>query len=259
MSTDARIMSIEWVEPRAPEWPRRARALTTTRRGRGHSRGAYAALNLGDHVGDDASAVAANRRVLVEATGVDRVQWLRQVHGVRCVEATLEGAATVPEADAAWTRVPGLGLAVLTADCVPLVLADRQGTVIGVAHGGWRGLAGGVVEALIAALPAAPGELMAWLGPAIGPAAYEVGEEVVGALAALPDGETLTRQCLRPGAGGGKAYLDLFGLAGALLERSGVGVVLTERLCTYTEPRFYSYRRDAATGRMATLAWLERS
>lgn len=258
MSTDTRIMGIDWVEP-PPEWPGRARALTTTRRGGGYSRGHYAALNLGDHVGDGAAAVAANRRALTEATGVERVQWLRQVHGVRCVEADVESAARVPEADAAWTRVPGLGLAVLTADCVPLVLADRQGSVIGVAHGGWRGLVGGVAEALISALPAAPGDLVAWLGPSIGPVAYEVGEEVVGAVAALPEGESLMRRCLAPGARDGKVHLDLFELAGALLERSGVGSVLTDRLCTYTDLRFYSYRRDGATGRMATLAWLERS
>ena len=185
----------------------------------------------------------------------DAVQRLIQVHGNRCIEARWETVGERPEADAAWTRARGMAVRVVTADCVPAVICDRAATVVGVAHGGWRGLVSGVLEALVDALPVAPGELIAWLGPAIGPAAYEVGHDVVSAVCGLADGERLAAACLRPGTPG-KHYLDLFTLSERLLERAGVGEVSTERLCTYSDRRFYSYRRDGTTGRMATFGWL---
>ncbi|MFU8815709.1 MAG: polyphenol oxidase family protein [Pseudomonadales bacterium] len=274
-------MTIDWVGPPSGHWPASVGVVCTTRRGRGavagHSQGPYAYLNLATHVGDEPHAVTANRQILVASTGVERVQWLDQVHGRRCIEASSQTAALVPEADAAWTSERGLGLAVLTADCVPVVICDRAGSLVAVAHAGWRGLVGGVLTSVVDALtgvadaltgvadaltgvadalPAAPTELLAWIGPAIGPEAYEVGEEVVAAVAALGDGGPLSRACVRPGPKPGKYQLDLFTLSERLLQQAGVPVVHCERLCTHSDPRFYSYRRDSVTGRMATLAWL---
>lgn len=243
----------DWQHPSAHAWPPRVRAVTTSRRGPAGQE----PWNLADHVGDDPAAVAANRRTLLELTGLTRVQWLAQVHGRRCVAATASTAAGVPEADAAWTDEPGLGLAVLTADCVPAVICDRAGSVVGVAHGGWRGLVGGVLESLVAALPVPAADLVAWLGPAIGPQAYEVGDDVRAALAALPDGRALAGECLRPGRASGKHHLDLFTLSERLLARVGVATVPEARCCTFGDRRFFSYRREGRTGRMVTLAWLQ--
>ncbi|MEQ8483281.1 MAG: peptidoglycan editing factor PgeF [Pseudomonadales bacterium] len=247
----------DWVAP-GPGWPASVTALTTVRQPwavRGHSQGPFGTWNLADHVDDAPAAVAANRAALLSATGVSGVQWLQQVHGTAVVAADGETARQVPVADAAWTRQPGLAVAVLTADCVPVVLADRAGTVVGVAHGGWRGLVGGVIGALVAAMPVPATGLVAWVGPAIGPAAYEVGDDVAGAVAGLD--RNLADVCLRPGRRPGKHQLDLFALTASLLAASGVAVVPFERTCTFSDARFYSYRRDGVTGRMATLAWLQ--
>jgi polyphenol oxidase len=263
-------MSIEAPDFMAPPigpdepWPRTVGAITTTRdavqpgaSALGSSRGRYARLNLATHVGDDAEAVAANRRALHASLGLARVQWLDQVHGRTCFEADARTLDTVPQADAAWTRERGLALAVLTADCVPVVIADRRGSLVAVAHAGWRGLVAGVLSAVVESLPEQPADLTAWLGPAIGPSAYEVGEEVVAAIAALPDGVRMMESCARPSGGSRRFLLDLFELSGQLLKQAGVSQVASERLCTHTDRRFYSYRRDGVTGRMATLAWLK--
>lgn len=248
-----------WVRPRSPRWPAAVAALTTTRRGAAaepcHGLGGW---NLAAHVGDRPAVVAANRRALQERAGIEAIQWLNQVHGTRVVRASAATAGEAPQADAAWTAQAGLGLAVLTADCVPVIVAERGGAVVGVAHGGWRGLVGGVLQRLVEALPAPPDTLIAWLGPAIGPSAYEVGEEVVAAVRALPDGPELVARCVRPGRAG-RGFLDLFTLSEQLLHRAGVTAVTSERLCTHTDARFFSYRRDGSTGRMATLAWLRGS
>ncbi|HAN67766.1 MAG TPA: multi-copper polyphenol oxidoreductase, partial [Halieaceae bacterium] len=161
-----------------PDWPAPAAvsALVTTRSG-GFSRGPWQGFNLGDHVGDEADAVAANRRLLQEQLGAGtRVQWLQQVHGTAVVLAPR--AHGVPVADASWSGDPGVACAVLTADCLPVLLCDRAATVVAAAHAGWRGLAEGVLEATVRALPVPAASLLAWLGPAIGPAAFEVGAEV---------------------------------------------------------------------------------
>lgn len=249
-------MTAEPVGPEPGVWPAGALALTTVRDMPGASPGPFPGFNLADHVGDDPDRVRGHRDALAKRTGITAVQWLNQVHGNRVVACGPGTVGQVPEADAAWTRERGFGLAVLTADCVPAVIVDRHATVVGVAHGGWRGLVGGVLTNLVTALPVPPQDQVAWLGPAIGPVAYEVGDEVAAAVTGLPDGELLGRQCLRPGKADGKWLLDLFALSECLLHRAGVPTVLCERLCTFSDRRFYSYRRDGRTGRMATLGWL---
>lgn len=236
-----------------PDWPAPAhvRAVCTTRRG-GVSRGPYASLNLGDHVGDDPDAVAINRRRLQEwlpdLPGAP--VWLRQVHGIRCVPAV---AASMPiEADAAVGH-RGQVCVVLTADCLPVLLCDRAGTVVAAVHAGWRGLCEGVIEETIRHMRAAPGALLAWMGPAIGPEAFEVGDEVRQAfLAKDPE----AGPAFQPGLPG-KWWADLYLLARRRLQRMGVREIYGGGDCTYGDPeRFFSYRRDGETGRMAALIWI---
>lgn len=235
-----------------PDWPVPAsvHAVMTTRRG-GASRDPYASLNLAAHVGDDPQAVAENRRRVREALRLPREpHWLDQVHG-RDV-AVLPGPAQ-GGADAAVAFEPGPVCAVLVADCLPVFLASRTGDRVGLAHAGWRGLAAGVVEATVAALETEPSELIAWLGPAIGPAAFEVGGEVREAfIAAQPE----AARDFRPGRG--RRFLaDLQGLARRRLAACGVTSVHGGGSCTVADPaRYYSYRRDGKTGRMAALIWL---
>ncbi|MGH8135247.1 MAG: peptidoglycan editing factor PgeF [Steroidobacteraceae bacterium] len=242
----------EKLEFLVPNWPAPSavRAAMTTRRG-GFSTGPYASFNLASHVGDDAQAVAANRQRLREALALPSdPQWLDQVHGRRV--ATLSGPISA-SADAAVAFGPGPVAAVLSADCLPVLLANRKGDRVGIAHAGWRGLAAGVVEATVAALASDPAQLIAWLGPAIGPAAFEVGGEVRAMfMAAQPESDA----DFRPGCG--RKYLaDLPGLARRRLAACGVTQVYGGDLCTVADPRrFYSYRRDGQTGRMASLIWL---
>ena len=239
----------DWI---VPDWPapERVRALITTRSG-GASRGIYADFNLGERIGDDAHAVTKNRETLRGLLPAEPV-WLRQAHGTRVVEA--QPGSLGEEADAAVARGPGRVCAVLTADCLPVLLADEGGTVVGIAHAGWRGLAAGVIENVVRAMGVAPESLIAYLGPAIGAAAYEVGTDVFDAFvlansdaagAFLPHGS-------------GKFLADLNLLARQRLTRLGVGSIHGGNLCTYRDTgRFYSYRRDGVTGRMASLVWME--
>lgn len=247
-------VAADWPVAAGPDWPARVGAFTTTR---GDAPGF--GFNLGDHVGDDPDQVARRRRLLAGRAGLAGIQWLRQVHGVRCIEATATSVTgDVPEADAAWTRARGVGVAVLTADCVPLVVAAADGSAVGVAHGGWRGLVGGVVGALLSAMPVAAGDAVAWIGPAIGPDAYEVGDDVAAAVRALPGvAGPVGEEVLRIGRRPDRYQLDLFALTRALLAQAGVTRIITDRLCTHDDPRFYSYRGEGETGRMATLAWLD--
>ena len=239
----------DWI---VPDWPAPAgvRALITTRAG-GASRGAYAGLNLGMRSGDAAEDVARNRASLRQWLPAEPL-WLRQVHGTRVVEAdTAEGN---PEADAAFARRPGRVCAALTADCLPLLLCDEQGTTVAAVHAGWRGLCSGVIEQTLRAMERPPQALLAYLGPAIGPEAYEVGAELRQAFVAV-DPEAAA--AFKPGRTG-KYYADLYALARRRLARGGVAKVYGGGYCTYTErERFYSYRRDGATGRMASLIWME--
>jgi len=236
-----------------PEWPAPpgVRALITTRDG-GRSSGAYAGLNLGARSGDAMENVVHNRASLAQWLPAEPL-WLQQMHGIDVVEA--DSVAGSPRADAAVARGANRVCAVLTADCLPVLLCDEQGTVVAAAHAGWRGLSAGVLEQALRAMRRPAQELLAYLGPAIGPDAYEVGAEVRDAfLAAYPECDA----AFAPGKPG-KYYADLYALAQRRLARSGVRRVYGGGYCTYTErARFYSYRRDgAASGRMASLIWIE--
>jgi len=240
----------DWLEP---DWaaPARVRAVCTTRSG-GASAAPYASMNPADHVGDVPAAVQANRARLQQQLALPGAPvWLQQVHGIDVVDAArVQG---VPAADAAWTGQPGVVCVVLTADCLPLLLSDREGRCVAAAHAGWRGLAAGVIEQTVRTLPVAPQQLLAWLGPAIGPGAYVVGEEVRAAFLAH---DARAAAGFRPAAVGGW-HADLYQLARQRLAAAGVPAVFGGGLCTFTEPgRFFSYRRDGATGRMASLVWL---
>lgn len=251
-----------FVEPLfiAPQWPAPVSvlALCTTRRG-GCSAAPYESFNLAHHVGDSASAVAGNRDILASAlpAGVT-LSWLTQVHGTAVVEAGQGGH--YPVADAQWSRRPGAACAVLTADCLPVLLCSASGDVVAAAHAGWRGLLAGVLEATVAAMNTSPDQVLAWLGPAIGPAAFEVGPEVREEFLATahPAVESAVAACFTPSPGHpGHCFADLYALARVRLRALGVTRVFGGGLCTYSDPeRFYSYRRDGQTGRMASLILL---
>lgn len=224
----------------------------STREG-GVSQVPYDSLNLADHVGDQAESVDENRRRLAESLPGDAVCWLNQVHGVNVVEAAPE---VVPDADAHWTAARDLPLAVLTADCLPVVLMARDASCVGIAHAGWRGLAAGVLESLLAAMPAEPALMSAWLGPAISAAAYEVGPEVKATFEQQCGEES--GDCFHPSHRQGHWMADLAGLARLRLSRAGVSTITGGGRCTHGESaHFFSHRREGpATGRMATLVWL---
>lgn len=234
-----------------PAWtlPAGVHAATTTRLG-GLSDGPYASFNLGDHVGDDPRAVAANRARLAAALALPAPPpWLTQVHGV--VVASADDAPAV-EADARHAAVPGAVCAVLTADCLPLLLCSDDGREIAAVHCGWRGVLGGIVAQAVARFAARPASLLAWLGPAIGPAAFEVGPEVRARFLAADGGADV---CFRP-ARGQRWLADLPALTNRALAAAGVRRVTASAACTVTDAeRFFSYRRDGVTGRMATLIW----
>lgn len=239
-------------ECHVPDWvvPANIRALQTTRNG-GTSKAPWASFNVGDHVGDDATAVAANRALLVSRLPAEPL-WLTQVHGIAAVDA--DQRPKIRDADAAFARQPGSVCVVMTADCLPVLLCDRRGTIVAAAHAGWRGLAAGVLESTVAAMKVDPGELLVWLGPAIGPRCFEVGDEVRNAFVAD-----------NPAAGlafvsheAGKWLCDIYLLARQRLQRMGIMAISGGGECTVTEAdRYFSYRRDGVTGRMASLIWLE--
>ncbi len=233
----------------APNWsaPPNVRAWVTER----GTAGRYGSMNLGTHVGDDTRAVTANRLALRRALALPAEPcWLEQVHGTRVLNLDRE---PVQAADGAVTRRAGVVCTVLTADCLPVLLCDRAGTCVGVAHAGWRGLLHGVLPAAVAAFGSSA-ELLAWLGPAIGPAAYEVGADVRDAFVArVPSTERRFERNAR-----GRWQADLYGLARDALEAAGVQSVQGGGFCTFTEAgRFFSHRREAPCGRMATLVWLD--
>lgn len=234
-----------------PEWPAppRVRALQTLRGG-GCSPAPWDSCNLGDHVGDAPERVAVNRAGL-RALLPNEPCWLRQVHGIAVVDAAAVTGA--PEADAAFTRRPGTVCAAMTADCLPVLFCDRAGSVVAVAHAGWRGLAAGVLGATVAAMGAPPEELLAWFGPAIGARHFEVGAEV---RAAFVDHDPAAAGAFQA-VSDGKWLADIVALARQRLTAIGVTAIFGGGHCTMSErERFFSYRRDGVTGRMATLIWL---
>lgn len=289
----------DWI---VPDWPAPASvaALCTTRLG-GVSRGPWHSLNLGTNGGDDPAAVAQNRRILGGYLPA-KPRWLRQVHGTTVIRnagdhSLTEASVTEPDgddpedsqesarpdalpavADAQWSDVNSAVCVVMTADCLPVLFCDRQGTRVAAAHAGWRGLAAGVLENTVAALGTPPGELLAWLGPAIGPEVYQVGGEVRAAFLAAegecgpaPAGSPTAARASRlddmaqqPAAAaafkpdGDRWLFDLYAMARHRLQRAGVGHISGGDFCTFTDSkRFFSYRRDNVTGRMASLVWLQ--
>lgn len=237
----------DWI---IPDWPAptQVRACVTTRAG-GASQAPFDAFNLGDHVGDDPAAVAANRQRLQETLGC-RPAWLSQVHSAVTVEAD---PAQLPSADASWTDAPGIACTVLTADCLPVLFCNLDGTRVAAAHAGWRGLAGGMLESAVAALQTPGEQLLAWLGPAIGPEAFEVGSEVREAFVAQ---HVQAAEAFRPSHNAGRFMADLYQLARIRLAACEVSAVFGGGFCTFNDPRFYSYRRAARTGRFASLIWI---
>jgi YfiH family protein len=238
----------DWI---IPDWPApvSVRALVTTRAG-GVSEGPYASMNLATHVGDDAAAVAENRRRLRGRVPAEPL-WLSQVHGIAVVRA--EDAAEGAEADAAYTRRKGRACAVLTADCLPVLLCNDAGTAVCAAHAGWRGLAGGIIESAVRAMGEPPARLLAWLGPAIGPQAFEVGTEVRETFLAHSQ-EAVAAFAAKEN---GKWLADLYRLAAQRLNALGITRVFGGDFCTFNEAeRFYSFRREKATGRLASLIWV---
>jgi YfiH family protein len=245
-----------------PHWPlpTPVHAAASTRRAPGASAPPFDRCNLGARSRDDALRVAGNRAALASALGLPSAPvWLQQVHGtgVLRVETPLATPRPVdaePTADAAVTRAPGAVLAVLSADCLPVLFAADDGSVVGAAHAGWRGLAAGVLEATVAAMAIAPARVLAWLGPAIGPASYEVGDEVRAAFTALHADAAIAFRASRPG----HWRCDLYRLARLRLQSLGLERIHGGGLDTFGEPsRFHSYRRDGAdSGRQATLIWL---
>ena len=237
-----------------PDWPAPpgVGCLVTTRRG-GVSLGAFSSLNLGTHVGDDPKAVAVNRDIVSRRIGA-RPVWLNQVHGTRVVDAAGQLINdAVPDADAAYTRQTGPVCTVMTADCLPVLLCDDAGTVVAAAHAGWRGLLAGVLETTVAAMGVPGKNLMAWLGPAIGPHAFEVGDEVRAAFVAAAAESAPAFQSVS----GGKWLADIYLLARLRLKGPGIERVFGGNFCTVSEAeRFFSYRRDGQTGRMASMIWL---
>jgi polyphenol oxidase len=244
------MSAVGWL-PAQLEVPVGVTVGVTTRQG-GVSAGSLGALNLAAHVGDDPGAVAENRARLAAALHLPAEPlWLQQVHGV-AVHVDVDGSMPTQPCDAAVTFEPNRVLAVLTADCLPIVLVSRDGRRLGVAHAGWRGLAHGVIEATVAALGGATCDLAAWIGPAISRDAFEVGPEVRSAFVDLDPGDehAFTRNAR------GRWQADLSQLARRRLVSCGVARVVASQLCTYADAgRFYSHRRDAGSGRMATLVW----
>jgi len=236
-----------------PEWPAPANVgACSTLRGGGASLAPWDAFNLGSHVGDDPAHVAANRQTLVARAALPEMpRWLEQVHGTDVVRLSSSQTGIV-QADACITREAGVVCAVMTADCLPVLFCSSDGKEVAAAHAGWRGLCAGVLENTLAQFAAPPSQIHAWLGPAIGPDAFEVGSEVRAAFMAK---DVRAQLAFRPA--GAKYFADIWLLARQRLEAAGVNSLSVTRRCTFHESgEFFSFRRDGTTGRMASLIWL---
>lgn len=235
-----------------PDWPApvNVKALQTTRVG-GVSAAPYDSLNLAEHVGDDGLKVAANRQLVSPYVPTEPL-WLNQVHSTVVVDGAT--ASCLPDADASFARANSVVCTAMTADCLPVLLCDESGTVVAAVHAGWRGLCDGVVEAAVAAMQTPPKNLMAWLGPAIGPDAFEVGIEVRSAFISHDKKAGLAFKLVAEDKWLGDIYL----LAKQRLNKLGIERIYGGGLCTHTDQaRFFSFRRDGATGRMASMIWLD--
>lgn len=241
----------DWI---SPDWPVPAgiRAAVSTRQIKGVSLPPWDRFNLGDRCGDDPHHVSANRATLIHQLRLPQApHWLRQVHGTKVVRVTATSALNVPEADAAVTSDVGVALAILSADCLPVLFASKDGLQIGAAHAGWRGLATGVLEATVAAMGVSPDRIIAWLGPAIAARSYEIDAEVRDAFVAHGSSADKAFTESRPG----HWFCDLYALATQRLQACGVRAIHGGGLDTRSDERFYSYRRDPQSGRFASLIW----
>ena len=238
----------DWI---TPDWPAgsRVHALITTRDG-GVSSGKFASLNLSVRVGDDPRRVARNRAILRACLPAEPA-WVKQVHGTAVIDAAR--ATPDAEADGIVTQTPGRVCAVMVADCLPVLLSDREGKSVGIAHAGWRGLAGGIVENVVQAMGVPSRDVIAYIGPGIGARRYEVGEDV---RRAFVDRDPAAARSFAPRQDG-KYLVDLCALARQRLAAAGVAGIHGGGFCTASEERFFSFRRDQTTGRMAGLIWLE--
>ena len=248
--TDAGLLRPRWPAPPL------VHALVTTRAG-GVSTGPFAQMNLGEGLGDDAAAVAENRRRLQRMTGSVRpVQYMRQQHSSTAVHVQAPHAVA-PAGDILYTRAQALPCAVLGADCLPVLLCDRAGTVAAAVHAGWRGLAAGILTAAVVAVQTPPAELLAWLGPAVGSPHYEVDEKVRKAFPDMEDGAADSAAACFARTAPGRWHMDLVATARRQLCAAGVSAIYGGHLCTFSDARFFSCRRDGLTGRMAALIWLQ--
>lgn len=255
-----------------PQWPApdNVKALATEREIsssdiQGASLPPYQCFNLGDHVNDLPNHVSANRQQLLEqSSGCEEIRWLQQVHGIDCPDANL--VTDGMQADAAFTQAQALACAVMTADCLPVLFCDLQGRQVAAAHAGWRGLAEGVLASTLKSFTAngiAKNQVIAWLGPAISQNAFEVGSDVKQAFTQFDDGSPWADDACFIAGQGDRLQTDLYRLARLQLEHLGVGGIYGEVCCTFSsvdrndESRFFSYRREAITGRQASLIWLE--
>jgi YfiH family protein len=228
-------------------------AVSTTRGG-GVSLAPFGSFNLAFHVGDDMQAVENNRKNLSQDLSACAIQWLEQVHGNAFIQATKDTTANAFAADGAWTTVPGLAIAIMTADCLPVLMASTDPGVVAGAHCGWKGLQTSLLSRLIKAMPCAPAELSVWLPPAIGQSNYEVDDRVV---ANFPERFVNNPECVRASQNKGHYLLSLAGIAQMQLRELGVEDVQVSNICVRQDTRFFSYRRNPITGRMASLIWLE--
>ena len=236
-------------------------AAQTTRRG-GVSGAAYSELNMAEHVGDSKAAVRQNRQAIAEQTGADiQWQWLQQVHGNEVV--VIESKRKPLIADALVTRTTGVACCVLTADCLPVFIAAKNGSEVAIVHAGWRGMASGIIENTIRTLVTPAADVAVWLGPAIGPCHFEVGEEVkqlFSSAAGASQSDSEIAGCFQASEHSGKYMADLFQLARIKLHRLGINHISGGGLCTYCQPElFYSYRRENPTGRMLSMIYLKAS
>ena len=241
---------MDWITPSWPA-PSHVKAVSTTRSG-GVSLLPYSSLNLGDHVQDNPEHVAENRAILASKMQMVRTPaWLNQVHGTEVVELPLS-SGLVPDADASFTRCVGEVCTIMTADCLPVLFCNKEGTQVAAAHAGWRGMVNGVLEETLATFTD-PDNVLVWLGPAIGPSAFEVGGEVRDAFIVNDSGADIAFQ-----AHNDRWLADIYLLARRRLQRAGVTNINGGDLCTVSEPEhFFSYRRENQTGRQASCIWIE--